>query len=228
MLKRINDLVSSIEKIRERYIKAVAPIGSLISRLGIHPNILTVTGFLGSAIAAIALAFGSFFSAAILIILSGTCDILDGYVARKTGKMSRFGAFLDSTLDRYSDLLLLSGFAFFFSGGGVLLQTVGVEPAKPTYPWTVLVISLSMVGSFMVSYTRARGEGLGSNCKIGFMQRPERIVLIIVGCLVGSIPKIGLSLLQTILVLLALSTNITAIHRIIHIRRELKKEDALH
>lgn len=203
-------------------------MGSIISRLGIHPNVLTITGFLGSTLTAIALAVGSFFLAALLMILSGTCDILDGYVARKSGKMTRFGAFLDSTLDRYSDLFPLAGLAFYFGGGGAMFQAHGADSEKSAYPWTVLVITLAMVGSVMVSYIRARAEGLGSDCKIGFMQRPERTVLLIVGCLVGSLPKIGLLLLQTMLILLALSSNITAIHRFIHLCRHLKKEEASH
>ena len=200
----------------------------VISRLGIHPNVLTITGFLGSTLTGIALAVGSFFLAALLMILSGTCDILDGYVARKSGKMTRFGAFLDSTLDRYSDLFPLAGLAFYFSGGGAMVQNVGSEPAKSAYPWTVLIICLAMLGAFMVSYTRARAEGLGINCNIGFMQRPERTVLLIMGCLVGSLPKIGLLLVQIMLILLALFSNITAIHRFIHVYRHLKKEETSH
>ena len=228
MVKRISDLVFFIKKNQERYIRLVSPMGSIISRLGIHPNVLTITGFLGSTLTAIALAVGSFFLAALLMILSGTCDILDGQVARKSGKMTRFGAFLDSTLDRYSDLFPLAGLAFYFGGGGAVFQAHGAESAKSAYPWTVLVITLAMVGSVMVSYIRARAEGLGSDCKIGFMQRPERTVLLIMGCLVGSLPKIGLLLLQTMLILLALSSNITAIHRFIHVCRHLKNEEASH
>jgi CDP-diacylglycerol--glycerol-3-phosphate 3-phosphatidyltransferase len=199
-----------------------------MSRLGIHPNILTIAGLLGNALAGIALAVGAFLWAALIIILSGTCDILDGYVARKSGKMSPFGAFLDSTLDRYSDLFPLAGLAFYFSGGGAMFQNVGVEPAKSVYPWTVLIICLAMLGAFMVSYTRARAEGLGSNCDIGLMQRPERTVLLIVGCLMGSLPKIGLHLVQIMLILLALFSNITAIHRFIHVYRHFKKEETSH
>lgn len=228
MVKRISDFDLFIEKSQKQYVRLVSPMGSLISRLGIHPNVLTMTGFLGSTLAAIALAVGSFFLAALLMILSGTCDILDGHVARKSGKMSRLGAFLDSTLDRYSDLFPLAGLAFYFGGSGALFLTYDAEPAKTAYPWTVLVITLAMVGSVMVSYTRARAEGLGCDCKIGFMQRPGRTVLLIVGCLLGSLPKIGLILLQTMLILLALSSNITAIQRFIHVCKHLKKEEAAH
>lgn len=208
--------------------RLVSMIGSFMSRLGIHPNILTITGFLGSILAAIALAVGYFFWAGLIIILSGTCDILDGYVARKSGKMSLFGAFLDSALDRYSDLFPLAGLAFYFSGGGALVNHVGPEQAKTAYPWTVLIICLAMLGAFMVSYTRARAEGLGSNCNIGFMQRPARTVLLIVGCLMGSLPQIGLLLLQIALVLLALSSNVTAIQRFIHVYRHFKKAETPH
>lgn len=228
MVKRIAGLVQLMTKIRERYIRLVSPMGSLMSRLGIHPDILTITGFFGSILAAVALAMGSFLWAALIIILSGTCDILDGYVARKSGKISPFGAFLDSALDRYSDLFPLAGLAFYFSGGGAIVQNVGAEPLKSSYPWTVLIICLAILGAFMVSYTRARAEGLGSHCNIGFMQRPERTVLLIVGCLLGSLPKIGLLLMQIILILLALFSNITAIHRFIHAYSHLKKEETSH
>jgi CDP-diacylglycerol--glycerol-3-phosphate 3-phosphatidyltransferase len=228
MVIRISNLAFIIKINQKRYIRLVSPLGSLISRLGIHPNVLTMTGFFGSTLAAIALAVGSFFLAGLLMIIGGTCDILDGYVARKSGKITRLGAFLDSTLDRYSDLFPLAGLAFYFGGGSALFQAHGAGAPKPTYPWTVLVITLAMVGSVMVSYTRARAEGLGCNCKIGFMQRPERTVLLILGCLVGSLPTIGLLLLQTMLILLALSSNITAIHRFIHVCKHLKKEETPH
>ena len=92
-------------------------------------------------------------------------------------------------------------------------------------PWTVFIIVMAMAGFFMVSYTRARAQGLGVECKVGLMQRPERIVLLIIGSLLGSIPMIGLILLKITLILLAILSNFTAIHRIIYVRNQLLKEN---
>ncbi len=212
-------------KNRERYMRIISPIGNLFVRIGIHPDILTVSGLILSILAGLVYCNGSFFWAAWVLVLAGSCDALDGHIARLTNKNRPFGAFMDSTLDRYSDMFPMLGIAYYFAGGPPLFGVAGGAPnAEPAY-WTVVVIILAVTGSFMVSYTRARAEGLSVSCKKGLMQRPERIILVIIGSLLGAIPGIGLILMKVALILLALSTNFTAIHRMVHVRRELLREN---
>lgn len=209
------------EKNRLRYLKIISPIGNFLARLGIHPNVLSVCGLILSIIAGVMYGMGLFFLASFVVILAGVCDTLDGQIARQTGKNSKFGAFFDSTLDRYSDLSLLVGMAWFFSGYQILLGFNGHSTSNGSHPWTILFIILAISGSFMVSYCRARAEGLGLECNIGIMQRPERITLIVLGSLLSVIPGIGLLIIKMTVLVLALSTNITAIHRILYVRNQL-------
>ncbi|MBW1944287.1 MAG: CDP-alcohol phosphatidyltransferase family protein, partial [Deltaproteobacteria bacterium] len=97
------------EKNRERYMKILSPVGNFLARVGVHPHILTVTGVVLSALAGLVYCNGSFFWAAWVLVLAGSCDALDGQIARQTDKKSQFGAFMDSTLDRYSDMFPLLG-----------------------------------------------------------------------------------------------------------------------
>jgi len=209
------------EKNRERYLKIIRPLGNLFARTGVHPNILSVSGLILSAVAGLIYSHGLFFWAAWAVVLAGICDSLDGQIARQTNQRSAFGAFFDSTLDRYSDMFFLIGLAYYFAGGqdflGLHLGKTSVESS----PWTVMAISLAMGGSFMVSYTRARAEGLGMECKRGLMQRPERILLIIIGSLLEWIPVVGPTMMKLTLLVLAVSANVTTIHRIIFIRNHL-------
>ena len=212
------------EKNRERYLKIITPIGNLLARIGVHPHVLTITGLILSVTAGLMYGSGSFFWAACVVILAGTCDSLDGQLARQTQKNSPFGAFFDSALDRYSDMFLFMGLAYHYAGGRAFVLYNGTDFNNPTSPWTVFFVIMAMTGSFMVSYTRARAEGIGVECKAGLMQRPERIVLLVIGSLVGPIPKIGPILLKSTIIILALSSNFTAIHRIVYVRNQISKE----
>jgi CDP-diacylglycerol--glycerol-3-phosphate 3-phosphatidyltransferase len=215
------EIVFLSDKNRERYLRVLAPAVAFFVRTRIHPHLLTFTGFMLSIVAGFIYSTGAFFWGACVVILAGTCDALDGQIARKTKQNSPFGAFLDSTLDRFSDVFLLMGLAYYFAGGQVLVGSQSGGVHGKTSPWTVIVIILAITGSFMVSYTRARAEGSGIECKKGLMQRPERITLLIIGSFLGAIPWLGPLLLQCTLILLALSTNITALHRIFHVRKQL-------
>ena len=144
------------EKNRERYLKIIRPIGNFFARTGVHPNILSVSGLVLSAVAGLLYGHGRFFWAAWVVVFAGICDTLDGQIARQTNKRSVFGAFFDSTLDRYSDMFLLIGLAYYFAGGRAFLGLNGGDASAESRPWTVLVIILAIAGSFMVSYTRAR------------------------------------------------------------------------
>jgi len=210
---------------RERYFKIVGPVADLFARAGIHPNILSIAGLLLSIAAGLIYCHGNFFWAAWVVVLAGICDTLDGTIARQTNKKSDFGAFFDSTLDRYSDMFLFIGLAYYFAGGRPFLMPLQPGGYPEVSPWTVTAIIFAIAGSFMVSYTRARAEGLGMECKAGMMQRPERITLLVLGSLLGSIPVVGILLLKLVLLALAISTNLTAGYRILFIKNRMLRND---
>lgn len=160
----------------------------------IHPNFLTLVG-LGITIgAAVAFGYGRFMLGGWIMILSGLVDMLDGRVARETKTDSPFGAFLDSVVDRYSDLAIYFGLLVFY--------------ARLNRFFYVVLVAFAMTGSVMVSYTRARAESLIPSCKVGFMERPERLVLIIIGGLFNR--------MAAVMWVIAVLSNITVIHRIIY------------
>jgi CDP-diacylglycerol--glycerol-3-phosphate 3-phosphatidyltransferase len=146
------------------------PLRAIISTsvaLGIHPNLLTLIGVLINVVAAWALARDRFLAAGVIMIVANIFDFIDGKVAHITGKQSLFGAFWDSTLDRFSDLALFTGLIWLYADLG-----------RKDY---VLVATLALIFSIMTSYARARAESLIAKCKVGFMERPERIVLFMIG-----------------------------------------------
>lgn len=213
------------QKNRERYFKIVGPVADVFARAGVHPNILSIAGLLLSVAAGVIYCHGRFFWAAWVVVLAGICDTLDGSIARQTNKKSDFGAFFDSTLDRYSDMFLFIGLAYYFAGGRAFLMPPQSGENLEASPWIVIAIIFAIAGSFMVSYTRARAEGLGMGCKAGMMQRPERITLLVIGSLLGSIPVVGILLLKIALLALALSTNLTAAYRIVFIKKRMLRDD---
>ena len=156
-----------------------------------------------SGVAAFFLARGHLLTGGILVLVGGTFDILDGKVARATGYASRFGALFDSTIDRYSEVLAFFGVGFYFV-------------AQEMYKSSIFTF-IALGGSMMVSYIRARSEGLGYDCKVGIMQRPERVVAIGFGAIFGESFLIGA------MVLIAVFANITAIQRVFTIWRIDKK-----
>jgi CDP-diacylglycerol--glycerol-3-phosphate 3-phosphatidyltransferase len=164
-----------------------------LHKLGITPNALTYTGFLLTAVTAVFLANGLFRWGAVLLLIAAFFDMLDGAVARFTKQMSTFGAFLDSTLDRYSESVTFLAMAFFYS-------------RRPSTRTELVLIIVILVGSLMVSYTKARAEALQVECKAGILQRPERVVLLLFGLFTGW--------LQPVLWIMAILTNFTAFQRI--------------
>jgi CDP-diacylglycerol--glycerol-3-phosphate 3-phosphatidyltransferase len=170
---------------------------SALGRLPITPNQVTVVGLALTFSAAGLAAFGHLLWAAIVLIFAGTCDILDGALARSTKAGYPYGAFLDSTLDRYSEGAVYLGLvAYFLSIDG------------PLQRWLVLATLAALAGSFLVSYVRARAQSLGFTCKTGLFQRPERVVVTVVGLIFGGV------VLYAVVFLLAIVTNITALQRI--------------
>src|SRR5580700_8269320 len=171
----------------------------------IHPNVLTFLGLVINIVAAVLLAAGHFRSAGFVIIGAGLFDMVDGRVARETNQVTRFGGFFDSVLDRYSDLALLMGLLVYY---GTINR-----------PFYVVLTAIVMTGSVMVSYTRARAENTIPSCKVGFLERPERVVLLIIGGLFDR--------MAPVLWVLAVLSNVTVIHRMIYTWWETKQlEDA--
>jgi CDP-diacylglycerol--glycerol-3-phosphate 3-phosphatidyltransferase len=189
------------------FLIAIEPIAKLLINLKVHPHIITFTGLLISIFAFDLFRRGYFFYAGLVVILAGICDVLDGRLARETKQITKFGALIDSTIDRYSEVFMFLGLAIFFHD-------------KQSY--IVYLIILALTGSFMVSYTRARAEGLGIECKIGLMQRPERMTYLAIGSILGSIPKTKNIILILTIWFIAIFANITVVQRIIFIRNKLK------
>jgi CDP-diacylglycerol--glycerol-3-phosphate 3-phosphatidyltransferase len=171
----------------------------------IHPNVLTFLGLVINIGAAALLAVGQFRWAGVVIIGAGLFDMVDGRVARETNRVTRFGGFFDSVLDRYSDLALLVGLLVWYGSIN-----------RPSY---VVLTAIAMTGSVMVSYVRARAENTIPTCKVGFMERPERVVLLIIGALFDK--------MAPVLWVVAVLSNITVIDRMIFTWQETKRlEDA--
>ena len=167
----------------------------------INPNILTFTGAVISFWAAWEFGRGRFFEGGLIVILAGLFDMLDGAVARVSGSETRFGAFYDSVIDRYSDIILLQGLMVWYARQ----QMLGF----------VVLVGVVLMGAVMTSYTRARAESLIQTCKIGFMERPERIVLLIIGGLANR--------MEAVLWVLAILGNWTVINRIYYTWKELPR-----
>ena len=191
---------------------AVEPVVSWFTRRRIHPNVLSLIGFL------ITCSSGYFFhqhhvrTAGLLILLGGVFDIFDGTVARRTGLASPFGAFYDSTLDRLSEIIVYLGLLSLYNDYRLELGDVGM----------IYAVMLAMAGSVMISYTRARAEGLGVRCDIGLMQRAERVILIgFAALLFGEATLLGVKglALRAVIVGLAVLTNITVLQRILWVYR---------
>jgi CDP-diacylglycerol--glycerol-3-phosphate 3-phosphatidyltransferase len=167
-----------------------------LARTSLSPNTLTLLGLVLTFGVAALIARGDLFWAGVLLVISGGFDMLDGALARAKQQTSRFGAFLDSTLDRYSDALILLGLLIYY-------QRVAPQSIE-------LVLTLvACFGALLTSYVRARAESLGFRCKVGLLERPERIVLIIVGLLTGWVSPMVWAL--------AVLANITAVQRLIHV-----------
>jgi CDP-diacylglycerol--glycerol-3-phosphate 3-phosphatidyltransferase len=171
------------------------------AKAGIDPNILTFVGFAINVFAAYLFAYGYFPWAGVTILLAAIFDLTDGPVARLTKRVTPFGGFFDSVLDRYSDLILLIGLLTYYG--------------RINRFWYVTLVAVAMIGSVMISYTRARAENLIPSCKVGFLERPERIVLILIGALLDRMAPV----LWVIVVL----SNITVIHRVLHTYHQTRR-----
>jgi CDP-diacylglycerol--glycerol-3-phosphate 3-phosphatidyltransferase len=181
--------------------KILYPPARLIGRLGVAPNVFTLLGLALAGAAGIMFALGRLRAGALLVLAAGFADMVDGAVARANELGSPFGAFMDSVIDRYSEAAYLTGLVYFYAAGRDGFMAV----------LTVLVLT----GSVFVSYTKARAESLIEGCKVGIMERPERVVLLALGYLVG-----GYGALVALL-LLAVLSHITAVQRIFYTRAKI-------
>lgn len=214
------------DSLQQGIYKVINPFVRVLIKLGVTPNMVTTVGLLGNLGAAAVLVWAGYLSvggedvyglvtlAGALIIGFSLFDMLDGQVARLGGMVSRFGAMYDSVLDRYCELATLGGIAYYLIQRGEF--------------WGAVIAFVALVGSVMVSYVRARAEGLGLECKMGFMQRPERVVVTSAAVLATGIcgmagagfnPDIVLIIAMGVIALFA---NITAFARINHCRRQLE------
>ena len=188
----------------------IHPMTNFLAQLNINPNLLTIFSFLMAFGAGVEFFRGSLRTAAIWLLLGGLFDVLDGDVARSAHRTSRFGALLDSTLDRYAEATVFIGIGYYFlKNGGASEKTLLL----------VAVLAFALVGSFMVSYVRARSEGLGIECGVGIMQRPERVILLAAGALVSP------SALILVIFIIAIMTNYTAAQRVRFAWKRLNEDE---
>ena len=186
-----------VERLKARARQGVEPIGRALARTGLSPNVVTVAGCVLSFGVGAVLATGYPQLGGVLVLVAGAFDTLDGALARAAGRSTTFGAFLDSTLDRYSEAAIFLG--------------ILVDGARRGDLQVVLLAYAAVVGSLMVSYARARAEGLGLRGDVGWLQRPERVVLLGFGLILGlAVPALWI---------LAVFTNLTALQRVLHVRR---------
>jgi CDP-diacylglycerol--glycerol-3-phosphate 3-phosphatidyltransferase len=177
-------------------------VASFLIKLKVKPNVITGFALLMGFATGLSFAFDQIFLAIVFITLCGLLDALDGKVAVLTSQTSLFGAILDSTLDRYSEFFIYLGLAYYFRNH-----------------WAIWLVFFTLLGSTMVSYTRAKAEALGVDCKIGIMQRAERLILIGLGAFIGLLFHIFDPVMIVVLGLIALISNITALQRTFYVKK---------
>jgi len=182
--------------------RGVAPVAERLVNGRITPNMLTVLGLVLTLAAAPFIITGHTMVGAVIFLVGSLTDMLDGAVARLGKQVTAFGAFLDSTSDRVAE--------------GVVLGSIALLYAKEGHIGRVALVFVVMIASFLVSYTRARAEALGLQCKVGLMSRPERVVLLVVGLLFASY-----LVLDVVLGIMAILTSWTVVTRILYVRKQL-------
>jgi CDP-diacylglycerol--glycerol-3-phosphate 3-phosphatidyltransferase len=194
---------------RNRIRGLAVPVAVGLGRLGLTPNALTLLGFLGTCLAALAAGLQLWLAAGLLVLVFGIFDMFDGALARATGRTTRFGAFLDSTLDRTGENLVLAG--------------VAVGCAVAGFPLGTGLAALAMAFASVVTYARARAEGLGLHGEVGVAPRPERLILLAAGLIVAGIPGLGFgqAWLGLALGIIAALSAVTVVQRIVHVQRQL-------
>jgi CDP-diacylglycerol--glycerol-3-phosphate 3-phosphatidyltransferase len=188
------------EILRVRFKRLLDPVGAFLNRLGIAPNTLTLTGLAGNLVGAIFLARGQFLIGGLILLFMGPLDALDGTMARLRGEPTAFGGFIDSVTDRYSELIIYGGLLLHYA----LLSDVTMS----------MIAFAAASGSVLVSYARARAQSLGYEAKGGLLTRAERFIVLIPSLILGY-PRVGLWLV-------AIFANLTAVQRILSVRRQAR------
>jgi CDP-diacylglycerol--glycerol-3-phosphate 3-phosphatidyltransferase len=180
------------------------PVGRVLARGGVSPDVVTIAGVLIQVIASALIIDGRLLTAGLVATAAGLADVADGAVAKARGRAGRWGAFLDSTTDRLSDALMFGSIAWLY----------GVDPdvVARDEPWVAAVALTTLVVSFLVSYAKARAESLGYECNVGIAERAERLMIVILGLLLDAVP--------VALIVLAVLAVVTLIQRITHVRRQ--------
>lgn len=178
-------------------------VGAFLGRFGITPNMLTIAGFILNCLVAAVIASGRGQLGGVLLLFASAFDMLDGAVARSTGKTSKFGGFFDSTVDRYSEIIVYVGLLWYILG-------------TDDWKWGAMLVLLSATGAVMVSYARARAEAAGWKASVGILARPERVVVLSLGLIIDR-PMWAL-------IILAVATNLTAVMRMAHVWRAAQKD----
>ena len=194
-----------LAKVRHTLAQRISNIPTaLLARTRLSPNALTLIGFAVTLGVAWVLSTGRFFLGGFLVLFSGAFDFLDGALARATGRSTKFGAFLDSTLDRFSDAALFLGLLAYYASLGAHYQEI-------------VLLGAALTGSLATSYARARAEGLGLKDEVGFFTRTERIILLAIGLLIGHWHSYAM---VVVLWIIAVLSNLTALQRIYHVWRQ--------
>jgi CDP-diacylglycerol--glycerol-3-phosphate 3-phosphatidyltransferase len=197
--------MSKLEKARRTLANSVAPpLARLLAGTPLTPNVITWLGFLINVGAAVLVAFGHFLAAGALVLVAGLFDLLDGALARLTNRVSRFGGILDSTLDRLSEAAVLLALLVVFARGQHVNST--------------LLVGITLLGSLMVSYIRARMEGMGIECRAGIFTRPERVVVLALGLMLNQFDYALISALGVV----AFFSWITVVERFIYAWRQTR------
>lgn len=195
--------------VKDGFVRLVGPLARAFIRAGIRPNVITTIGTLVVIGSGVAFGLGEIRWGGALLLASGIFDILDGQVARQGAMMTTFGAFYDSTLDRVGEAAVFAGLAIYFERGGVL-------PERQTLALFIALTALAM--SMLVSYARARAEGLGLECRVGIAARAERILLLGAPAMLFGPGRNGM-LLFWLVAILALAATITVVQRVVYVAR---------
>jgi CDP-diacylglycerol--glycerol-3-phosphate 3-phosphatidyltransferase len=190
------------QKIRGMWDDVMKPVGQALARSGVGANTITAVGVALQVLVAYAIVEGRLLVAGALAIVAAVADALDGAVAKARGYVGKFGALLDSTADRLSDALFFAPVAWLYG--------VSPDPARRDQRWVAALALAALVASFLVSYVKARAEGLGYECNVGIVERAERIIIMIVALLLDLVP-LGL-------VVLAALSVVTVVQRLVHVR----------
>ncbi len=193
-----------LKALRTPVYRIIEPITQWLVRHRVHPNLISTLGFAVTVVAGLLYHSDHVRTAGFFVLLGGLFDIFDGRVARESGLASKFGSFYDSTMDRISEIVVFLG----------LLSLYNEYRTDPSDVGMIYMIVLALAGSMMVSYTRSRAEALGLDCSVGFMQRAERVVLLGLGSLLFGLMWGG-AVISGIIVIMAITTNITAVQRMI-------------